>query len=102
MQALHLRMVPGLHQWIACSHAGTLYLPQKYHYVVPQGTMSVYFSTLCGKGPSRLECTRLASWRVLKHSYNPVPATCAILRYTMSFAEQASMVVCDPLYVAYR
>ena len=37
MWGLHLGTVLGLHQWIMCSHAGTLYLLQKYHYVVPQG-----------------------------------------------------------------
>ena len=37
MRGLHLGTVPGLRQWITRSHAGTLYLLQKYHYVAPQG-----------------------------------------------------------------
>ena len=36
MRDLHLGTVPGLRQWIARSHAGTLHLLQKHHNVAPQ------------------------------------------------------------------
>ena len=66
MRSLHLGMVPELHQWIACSHAGTLYFPQSTIMWSHKGTVSVCCGTFGGKRPRRLVCTRLADWCALQ------------------------------------
>ena len=67
-----------------------------------KGTMSVCFSTLGGKNPSRLVYPRLAGWRAFEHPYNPMSATGVIFRCTMKCAVHARMVVCMCMYVFHR